>query len=70
MSEPVVKIEHIRQARLCARGAREWFALHGLDYSVFLQHGYPASVIEGTGDALGCKVAAIARSAVSESAHG
>lgn len=61
MSDPLVTITHLRTANLCARGARQWFARHGLDYATFLKHGYPASVIEDTGDALGKKVAAIAR---------
>lgn len=61
MSDPLVTIEHVRQAQLCARGARQWFTRHGLDYAQFLNHGYPASVIEATGDALGCRVAEVAR---------
>lgn len=66
MSDPLVTIEHVRQARLCARGARQWFTRHDLDYAHFLNHGYPASVIEATGDALGCKVAAVARAEAGE----
>lgn len=62
MSDPLVTIEHVRKAMLCARGARQWFTRHGLDYSHFLNHGYPASVIESKNDALGRRVAAIARS--------
>ena len=48
-------------AKLCARGARQWFASHGLDYMHFVQHGYPVETIEATEDALGRKVADIAR---------
>lgn len=62
MNDPIVTIEHIRKARMCSRGARMWFARNGLDYMTFLTQGYPASVIEATGDALGKQVAAIARS--------
>lgn len=40
-----------------------WFSRHGLDYTQFLNHGYPASVIEATGDALGKLVADVARKA-------
>lgn len=61
MSDPVVTVTHLRAAHLCSRGARQWLARHGLDYSTFLKQGYPASVIEDTGDALGKMVAAIAR---------
>ncbi len=46
---------------MCARGARAWAQRHGFDYMVFLRDGYPASAIEAVGDALGCRVAAVAR---------
>lgn len=59
--DPIVTIRHIRHVGLCARGARMWFAQKGLDYAVFLKEGYPASVLEATGDALALKVAAAAR---------
>lgn len=36
----------------CARGARIWFAQHGLDWGAFVRDGLPASVLEATGDAL------------------
>jgi hypothetical protein len=60
-ADPIVRIEHIRKARMCSRGARMWAQRHGLDYMTFLNQGYPASVLEATGDALGKQVAAIAR---------
>lgn len=61
MSDVIVTVAHLRKARLCARGARAWCVRHNLDYMHFVQHGYPASVIEAVGDALGNQVAAIAR---------
>lgn len=61
MNDVVVKIEHVRAARMCARGARQWFFRYGLDYAHFLTNGYPVEVIEGTGDPLGKLVADIAR---------
>lgn len=62
--DPVVTIEHVRKAKLCTRGAREWAKVNGLDYVHFLNHGYPASVLEATGDALVSKVVEIARNEV------
>lgn len=59
--DPIVTIKHVRGAKLCVRGARQWFARCGLSFEHFLKHGYPASVIEGTGDALGKHVAKQAR---------
>lgn len=46
-----------------------WFDRRGLDFKHFLEHGYPASVIEATGDALGLKVAAYAREDARERAE-
>lgn len=57
----VVRMRHIRQARLCARGAREWFTHHGLPYSRFLDEGLPVEVIEATGDKMALDVARVAR---------
>lgn len=61
--DPIVTIEHVRQTKLCVRGAKMWFSRCGLDFAHFLREGYPASVIEGTGDALGKAVAQRARDA-------
>lgn len=66
MSTILVTGEHIREARLCVRGARQWFALHHLDFDHFIRHGYPVEVIEATGDVLGLKVAQIARDEAAE----
>ena len=45
----------------CGRGARAWFARHGLDWSAFVRCGLPASVLEATGDALALRVVDHAR---------
>lgn len=52
MRDPLVKIEHIRAAKLCTGGARRWFAHHKLNWSKFLAEGLPASVIGQWGDPL------------------
>lgn len=62
MSELVlVKMEHIRAARMCSRGARAFFQRHGLDWQKFLKDGLPAEVLEATGDAMALQVAELAR---------
>lgn len=48
----MVQMRHVRAAKLCARGSREWFRRHGLMWSVFLAQGYPASTLVATGDPL------------------
>jgi len=69
VSPPVrVTVAHLRavpgfstRPGLCMRGSREWFALHGLDWSAFVREGIDADVLDATGDALGLHVAAFAR---------
>jgi hypothetical protein len=56
-----VRPRHIRAAKLCMSGGRDWFAHHGLSWSTFVHEGYPVETIEATGDELGLKVAAAAR---------
>ena len=61
MNDVIVRMEHLRLANLCSRGARMWFARMGLDYVLFLKEGYPASTLEATGDALALRVCRVAR---------
>jgi hypothetical protein len=55
----VVRIHHLRgvkgfsaQPGLCHRGARQWFAAHGFDWSAFLAHGIDGAALLATGDPL------------------
>lgn len=57
----MVRMEHVRQARMCSHGAREFFKRHGLDWAAFLREGLPVEVIEATGDAMALQVAEAAR---------
>lgn len=57
----LVRMEHIRAARMCSRGTREFFERHGLDWSAFLQEGIPGSKLEATGDAMARRVVEVAR---------
>lgn len=61
MTDPLVTIRHLRAARLCAAGAREWFPRHGLSWDQFVNPGVPASALEATGDAFALRVASLAR---------
>lgn len=54
-------MRHIRQARLCAGGARAFFQRYGLDWQRFLRDGIPAAELEATGNALAAGVVAAAR---------
>lgn len=59
--DATVRMEHIRQAHLCSRGARAFFKRHGLDWDAFLREGVPASELAATGDALALRVVEVAR---------
>ena len=57
----IVRIQHIRAAKLCTKGARRWFESHGLSWSDFLTNGKSADELDALGDALAFRVTAIAR---------
>lgn len=56
-----VRVEHIRNAGVCMRGARKWFELRGLSWSEFLSNGMPIDQVEALDDAFANRVAAAAR---------
>lgn len=62
--EVVVTMKHVRQAQMCSRGTREFFARHNLDWQSFLESGISSDVILATGDAMGAKVVEVARGRV------
>lgn len=60
-TQVIVKMEHIRAARMCSRGTRAFFARHGLDWQAFLKMGLPAEALVATGDAMALQVVEVAR---------
>jgi hypothetical protein len=58
-------MRHVREARVCSRGARQFFARHGLDWQAFLSDGLDPETVRGTGDAMAIAVAELA-----EAEHG
>ena len=63
MTDEVIKIrmQHVRQANMCSRGAREFFARHGLDWQKFLSEGLDSDIIEATDDAMAIEVVKVAK---------
>lgn len=57
----MVKMCHIRQARMCSSGAREFFQRHGLDWAAFLKEGIPSKELAATRDAMALQVVEVAR---------
>lgn len=46
----IVRIQDIRDAGFCARGARTWAKQHGYDFRDFLENGMPVEKMEAFGD--------------------
>lgn len=57
----IVRMEHIRQAKMCSGGTRSFFQRHGMDWTRFLAEGLPAEDFLKTGDAMAAHVVDIAR---------
>lgn len=52
-----ITVDDVRRAGHCiARGARPWFAAHGLDFRDFMKNGIDARTFHEKGDALSAKV--------------
>lgn len=60
MTELIVTHADMRALDYCNRGAREWFARHGLDWSRFITEGLPATDLLATGDHLAQAVVEVA----------
>lgn len=56
----MVRMEHVRAAKMCSRGARAFFVRHGLDWETFIRDGLPADKILATGDAMALQVVEVA----------
>ncbi|HSH42874.1 MAG TPA: hypothetical protein VK973_12190 [Arenicellales bacterium] len=59
--EVIVTLRDIRALRYCSRGARQFCARHGLDYSDFLRNGISSRELLATGDAMAIKAVEVAR---------
>lgn len=59
----IVRIEHLRELRYCARGVRAFFARHGLDYVEFLKRGIDAETLlhASNNDAMALAAVEVAR---------
>lgn len=57
----MITMAHVRAAKMCSRGARQFFAAHNLDWEAFLREGLPVEQIEATGDAMAIQVVEVAR---------
>ena len=57
----IVRMIHVRQAKMCSSGAREFFLRHNLDWSDFLENGIDEKTLVETGDEMAMQVIRIAK---------
>lgn len=57
----IIRVHHIRAAKLCGNGVRAWFRHQGVDYNDFLQNGMPIEQVEAMNDGFAEQVCAAAR---------
>lgn len=62
----IVTRTHLDEMRYCARGARRWWARHGLDWSDFIKHGIDAEILAATGDAMALRLVQHVRERMNE----
>lgn len=59
-----IRMHHIRQAKMCSSGAREFFVRHGLDWPKFLEEGLPEEDFLKTEDAMARQLVEVANGRV------
>lgn len=61
MSDLMVHVRHMRQAKLCMSGTRAWFAARAWPWGDFVTNGRPAQDFIETGDPLAMRPVAAAK---------
>jgi len=56
----IIKMIHMRQAKMCSPGTRLFFMRHGLDWSDFLKNGIEEERLLNTGDSMAKQVVEVA----------
>lgn len=54
-------MRHIREAKMCAKGTRQFFVDRGWDFKDFLKNGIDAEKLIETGDAMALQVVEVAK---------
>ena len=57
----IIRMRDIRAAKMCSRGAREWFDRNNLDWADFLKSGIDSDVVLKTQCPIGRRVVEVAR---------
>lgn len=67
MSDVRMYPRHVREVRICLKGARRWSASQGYSWSDFVKHGIPVSELEHIDNAFLQRAIAAARKEHEES---
>lgn len=59
-----ITMDHVRQARMCSRGARDFFRRYNLDWEEFLREGIDEEKLIELGDAMALQVVEVAHGRV------
>lgn len=57
----MIYMRHVRAAKMCSRGAREFFIRYNLDWASFLVEGISEETLIATGDPMALQVVEVAR---------
>ncbi len=61
VTSTIVRVKHLRTAKICANGAQTWWEREGLDWRDFVKNGIPAQRLLDTADPRALRVVDIAR---------
>lgn len=56
----LITMQHIRKAKMCSNGTREFFKRHNFDWDDFLKNGIDVEKFRATGDAMALAVVKVA----------
>lgn len=59
-----ITMDHVRQAHMCSRGARDFFRRYNLDWEEFLREGIDEEKLIELGDAMALQVVEVAHGRV------
>lgn len=62
----MVRMDDVRSAHMCSRGARTFCARYGIDWSTFLAEGVSSARLEEIGDHMGLQALEVARARIAK----
>jgi len=66
----IITTKHLRQAKMCSRGARQFFIRHGLNYTDFVKNGIEEKHLLNTEDQMAKDLVDIANGRKQQESNG